>query len=518
MRSSGMQTDQPAEQQIARLTLLAEARYLPAALAVVREAGAAVGLAAADVIGLDRAVDQVASNVIEHGFERGQRATFDLVVLRRPGQLVVAVEDAGLPFDFSDLEVGQGSTLAAPSLAAFADAIRFSSLGARGNRVEIVKRLPFTPIDAPGADPKPAAPPGPPVPATTPVTVRLMTPDDAVAVARCTYACYGYTVPDDYLYCPDHLREMLLGGLLEVCVGATADGEIVSCLTREVTRPGAPVGYLGEGMVEPRFRGHRLLEQMLTFLMRGAAAQQMLGLYAEAVTVHLFSQKSNLALGAFETGIQLADEAPTVVFKQIDAGAPAKRTATVLHYFKTGDAPPRTVHPPAHHRAMVERIYARGGLPRSVADAGGPAELGDGAQVRVEVFPVWSEAALRVTAYGRDLPGLVAFRLRELRLRRIDWISLDLPLSRSRRAPRVRAARGARLLLRGDHSRAGRRRRASPAIPPRRGGRCRLGPDRIGLRHGAVRVRRGGDARPPGPRARAEAHLGRNSESRAHRS
>ena len=37
-------------------------------------------------------------------------------------------------------------------------------------------------------------------------------------------------------------------------MGATADGEIVSCLTREVARPGAPVGYLGEGMVDPRFR------------------------------------------------------------------------------------------------------------------------------------------------------------------------------------------------------------------------------------------------------------------------
>jgi len=47
MRSSGMHTDQPAEQQIARLTLLAEARYLPAALALVREAAASVGLAPA---------------------------------------------------------------------------------------------------------------------------------------------------------------------------------------------------------------------------------------------------------------------------------------------------------------------------------------------------------------------------------------------------------------------------------------------------------------------------------------
>src|SRR5262249_57720896 len=101
---------------------------------------------------------------------------------------------------------------------------------------------------------------------TEPVTVRAMTADDPVAVARCTYAVYGYSVPDEYLYVPDRMREMLAGGLLEVCVGATAGGEIVSCLTREVAQAGAPVGYLGEGMVDPRFRGHPLLEQMLRFL------------------------------------------------------------------------------------------------------------------------------------------------------------------------------------------------------------------------------------------------------------
>lgn len=45
------------------------------------------------------------------------------------------------------------------------------------------------------------------------------------------------------------------------------------------------------------------------------------------------------------------------------------------------------------------------------------------------MFPAWREAALLVTAYGSDLAELVRFRLRELCLRRIDWISLDLPLS-----------------------------------------------------------------------------------------
>lgn len=431
MDSSGsLSPKSTAQEQIARITLAAETEYLGAACAFLREAAACFGLGPSDVAGLTHAVEEVCANVIEHAFEPGQRGTFDIVLLRQPGQLVVAVEDEGLPFDFTALEASKDSGLTAPSLTGFADVVRFSNLGPRGNRVEIVKRLPFAHIDTCAGDrQKPARVSATAEPLTAPVTLRLMTPDDAVAVARCTYAVYGYTVPDDYLYFPDRLREMLQGGLLEVCVGVTAEGEVVGCLTREVDRLGAPVGYLGEGMVEPRFRGHRLLEQMLAFFKHHATEQRMLGLYAEAVTVHPFSQKSNIALGAAETGVQLADEAPTVVFKQIDDSATKKRTATVLHYFKIHDGPRRIVYPPAHHRAIIERIYERSGLDRSVASTTASAGSMASGQLRVEVFPGWSEAALRVTAYGRDLPALVRFRLRELCLRRIDWISLDLPLS-----------------------------------------------------------------------------------------
>ena len=427
-----MDPEPPKQQQIGRVTLVANRKYLGAALAFIREVASQVGLEAPDVTALASAAEDVAVNVIEHAFEPGQPAWFDLVLSREPGHFVVAVEDRGLPFDWKLREASAHTSLTVPSLARFADAIRFTNLGPRGNRVEIVKRLPFAAIDTYPAMGGPRAAAGAVAePLTAPVTLRLMTADDAVAVARCTYACYGYSVPDDYLYFPDHLREMLDGGLLEVCVGATAEGEIVSCLTREVDQPGAVVGYLGEGMVEPRFRGHRLLEQMLAFSVRRAADQRMLGLYAEAVTVHPFSQKSNLALGAVETGVQLADEAP-VTFKQIASSGPKKRTATVLNYFKTNQGCRRTVYPPAHHRAMVERIYERAGLDRTIATApasGAAPPLPQGAQLRVDVFSGWSEAALRVTVFGRDLPGLVRLRLRELCVRRIDWISLDLPLS-----------------------------------------------------------------------------------------
>jgi anti-sigma regulatory factor (Ser/Thr protein kinase)/GNAT superfamily N-acetyltransferase len=416
---------------IARISVAADPQYLPAALAFLREAATRLGLAQADVAPLERAVQEVATNVIAHGFLAGQAGTFDVVLSRRPGQLVVAVEDQGLPFDWSALESATGAGPAGPSLTGFADQVHFQSLGPGGNRVEIVKRLPFAHIDAFPASEAPAvAAPSPPPVSTQPVTLRAMTADDAIAVARCTYAVYGYTVPDEFLYFPDRVKEMLTGGLLEVCVAATPDGEIVACLTRELERPGAAVGYLGEGMVDPRFRGHGLMERLLTFTKDRAAAQGLRGLYGEAVTVHPYSQKSNLALGFSETGVELGDESSAVVFKDIDDRAQKKRTATVIEYLPMGTPAGRVVYPPARHRDITERIYRRGKFERTLATApAGTAGLPAHAQVGVQVFPQWGEALMRVTSYGADLVDVVRVRLRELCRRRIDWIAIELPLS-----------------------------------------------------------------------------------------
>jgi len=68
---------------------------------------------AADVSDLERAVEEVCLNVVEHGFEPGQAASFDVALLRRPGHVVVAVEDRGLPYDFADLEAPEARDLAA---------------------------------------------------------------------------------------------------------------------------------------------------------------------------------------------------------------------------------------------------------------------------------------------------------------------------------------------------------------------------------------------------------------------
>jgi hypothetical protein len=105
--------------------------------------------------------------------------------------------------------------------------------------VEIVKRLSFVHIETrvgPG-DEHAAAQSA--VAPDVPIRLRLMTADDAVGIARCTYRCYSYSIPDEFLYYPDHLCEMLHGGLLEVCVAVTDEDEIVGVLTVELDHPRA---------------------------------------------------------------------------------------------------------------------------------------------------------------------------------------------------------------------------------------------------------------------------------------
>ena len=414
-----------AEREVARLSLAASAEYLPAGIGFVRDMAGRIGLGRGEAEALGGAVERVAANVIQHAFDPGEDGSFDIVVRRRPGSIAVAVEDRGLPFDFRPLGDGPESVLGQLAQKGAVDSVHVSNLGVQGNRVELVKRL----APKPAADGTPPAPTPPPAHPDTPITLRLMTPADAEAVIRCTYRTYGYTAPDEKLYDAAHLTELIEGGLYEACVGTTPEGEVVSFIDFELERRDARVANAGEAMVDPRFRGHGLFDKMKRFFRDRAAAKGLLGIYGEAVTVHPYSQKGEIAMGSHELGVHLADEAPRVVFKDIAGGGSTKRTATVLYYTPLNPPPPRVAHPPDRHRDIIRRIYERGAFPRTISTTPTGAVTAASGRIRVDVFPDWSEASIAVEAYGNDLPQLIRTRLRELCVKRIDWIGLDMPLN-----------------------------------------------------------------------------------------
>ncbi len=420
------------EQQIARITVVAKVEFLPAITSFVRDVSTKLGLTGGDVERLELVVEEACMNVIEHAFDPGEQGAFDVVILRKPGQVVVAVEDQGLPFDFRKFETGQESGLGMMLMKAFADEIHFLNSGRRGKRVELIKNLPYKNVEEYiSEEERKRTLPLPPILKDVPLTIRLMRPGDSVDVARCVYRCYGYTYSSDYIYFPDRVRELLESGLLISYIALTPDGETVGHIALRLEQPNAKIGESGQAVVDPRYRGQGLYSELRKVLMDNAKERNLYGTYGEAVTIHPYTQKVMIALGGCETGALLAFTPATMLFRKIQEEGQQRRTAILL-YARANEEPLRDVFPPFHHQTIIRSIYERSKLRRNIrnpSDLKGQAAVPASSQVDVKVQTEANRAFVRVTQYGADLEELVRFRLRELCLRHIDVIYLDLPLS-----------------------------------------------------------------------------------------
>jgi anti-sigma regulatory factor (Ser/Thr protein kinase) len=416
------------EEPVVRVTVSADAGFVPPVVGFVREMARLLGLKDEDAEHLDRIVEVVCQNIIEHAFEPGEDGRYDVLVVRRLGQVVVAVEDRGLPFDYERFESGD-PVLGEMLRHSFADEARFVNLGRGGNRVELVKDLPQADArEGLTGEERRETTETPTASGDVPLEIRTMRPEETPALARAVYRSYGYSYDWDDIYYPDRIRELQENGLMRSCVAVTSEDEFVGHLAVMVERPDSPVGEAGQAVVDPRFRGHHLFPKMKTFMAEQCKKSGMYGLYSEATAVHPYSQRGNLHLGARETGFLLGYIPPSVAYKDIQEDRAGRRGSVALFHMRINEEPEREIHPPDRLRDIVQRVVEHNGLRRKVVEVSGSPPPAS-SRVDLRVRRDHNLALVRVLEPGEDLLELVRSRLRELCLHRLDVIYVDLPLS-----------------------------------------------------------------------------------------
>jgi len=417
------------ETQLAQLSLIADKKYLPLAMDFMRDIAVVVGLQEADANKLELIVEEASLNVIEHAFDDDEKGVFEIIILRKPGQLVISIRDKGLPFDFHKVKPGENSGLGMVLMKALADEIHFVNLGREGKEVVFVKNLPYKNITE-LEEVKEAQEKAQVDNEDIELTYRLMTEKDAVPMARCMYRSYGYSYGNDFVYYPEKIIELIRSKLLHSCVVINPEGALVGHLAMMLDSPDAKVGETGMAVVDPRYRGHGIFKKTKLFLIDYAKKRNMAGIYSEAVAVHPYTQKGNISLGAHETGFLIGFTPSTMFFKKIEKQQRTKRQTTVLFYLKLKDEKQKKVYPPFHHKAMIKKIYEMSGLNRKIEKAEhNIVAIDEKSQVDVKVQTEPGRAFMRVSQFGKDVVELIGFRLHELCLQKIDCIYIDLPLS-----------------------------------------------------------------------------------------
>ena len=436
MTTIAQETPNP-ESTIARVAVADDPELVPTVVDFARSVTEQVGLEAEAARRLGQTLGEVCNNVIEYAFSPGEERPYEVEILRRPGRVVVAVEDMGLPFDYAHLGEVEDQEVFGGS---FVDEVRLLNLGRGGNRVELVKLLPHADIrEHVSEDEHHRTVQAPAVPEDARYEIRPMLPEESPELSRCIYRSYGYSYDWDYVYYPERIRELQEGSLMRSYAAVTPGGEFVGHIALRVEHPEDLVGEAGQAVVDPRYRGHHLFPKMMTFMLEQARNDGMYGLYGEATAVHPYSQKGTLELGARETGFLLGYIPGSVSYKEMGEDMEGRRGSAALIYTRTNPEPERTVYPPATHRKVVQRIIEHNGLRRTFG-SGTVAEMPPSARVTVDVRRDHNLAFLRVEEPGADLQDLVRVWLHRLCLQRIDCIYVDLPLSH----PAAQAA-GARL-------------------------------------------------------------------------
>jgi anti-sigma regulatory factor (Ser/Thr protein kinase) len=428
MEVGKMNPDNPQRENLASLDVKAELELLPVVLKLVRDVTTQYGLEKSDARDMELATEEACHNVIEHAYEPEEKGRYQVEIVRDPTSFTVTVKDQGLPFNLEVLDEDKPTDLGFKLMRAFTDEVNSKYLGKRGKEVELVKYLPFKAIDPLITDAESSEGVEAIAPKSEEVTLRLMRPEETVSLARCIYRVYGYTYPHEDIYYPQKFASLVESGLVTSCVAVNKKEEVIGHLGVFLEIPEDPVGESALVAVDPRYRGRGLFPRMKEMMVGEMASRGLRGLYGRAVTVHVATQKSNLKMGSKETGFILAHSPPTTIFKKMTTKESDLRRTVALFYIPVlPDEEQRVFLPPAHDK-MLRKIYDHTELQRVFNEPFPEEKSFFHSEIHSHLLPEMGSAFLRVNNFGVDFLSELRSQVKELCLRQVELIVLDLPL------------------------------------------------------------------------------------------
>lgn len=421
---------------VSRLVLPCSRVYLKPAAGYARELALTLGFDSDAAEMLYLAVEEAALNVIEHGFARDAKASFELVFEETGLGLTIRVKEKGMPFDPKrlesqgqppDLESGAAGGLGSLLMRRSVDELAFRNLGREGKELVLTKYLP-------AALRQPAAPANesagldldPAMRKNALYEVRPLRPEDAPELARCAYRTYGYNY-DEYVYYPERILSLMSSGLLHPVAAVTPKGELVAYGALRLRYANDPTPEAGAFFVDPTLQGAIVYIQLCNYVFDLARRLPgVKGVFIRSVTGHVLAQKAASAFGFKDCGLIVG---PAANDPESSATRPRLRETRALAYYPLTPGRFREIYPSPGAKSFVERVFKGLEFPFQTREQPlVPEGLPDFAELEVELLAAENTAEIFVRRHGRNTLTETAAALRRCRLEGADTIVLRLDL------------------------------------------------------------------------------------------
>jgi anti-sigma regulatory factor (Ser/Thr protein kinase) len=369
-------------------------------------------------------------DAVEHAYPEREEGSIKLTITEASGKLELLVRDFGMPQDIDALERGIATSGGRQSFSHpgsdVADEVHWLSYGSEGNGLQIIKWLHstrVTEIPARGTSASCAA--EVPLAPQQQYDIRRMRANEAVQVSQLMYRAYGNTYFNQDVYYPERVAAQNEHDAVVSYVAVGENGGIAGHYALEFNQEG-PVAEGGQAVVDPAHRGRGLLDRMKDAALIDPSCKDLVGWYADAVTVHMLTQKSNVSHDGRLTSVDLGIAPRKESFRNV-AEEQSQRVTCLLYFHWLQGAVKRTIYAPSRHQAIVAEIYEQLGCPVTFGQASLPSGHGI---LSVQNDVGGAKAFLRVTEVGEDSVRRIVHAKQELVERsHAEAVYVELPLA-----------------------------------------------------------------------------------------
>jgi len=369
-----------------------------------------------------------ARHLIDTAYLPGESGKIIMAASISADRIEVRLRDFGIPRDVDSLERGtqQGTCWASRlPFADSADELHWKSFGPEGKELTISKATHDRHITETGRN-LAAYSSTTPKAAPQEYRVRRMVPDDALAISQAIYRAYGTTYTNPDIYYPERVAAENASGSIISFVAEAGNGDIVGHYALERNQAG-PVAEGGQAVVDPAHRGRGLLGKMKAAALAHGRELGLKGVYASAVTLHVFTQKANLAYGAHLCSADLSVIPGSETLRAIDTPKTSQRETLLVYFIPFAGLRASSLSVPEPHRRMVSKIYEQFGVEAKWLEPSSPAGHGTHS-VRLDAR--LATATITVHQIGSDTVNAVRNAKRELiEQRHAEVVLLQLPIN-----------------------------------------------------------------------------------------
>lgn len=257
------------------------------------------------------------------------------------------------------------------------------------------------------------------------IRYRLLESGDVPALQTLLERCYGDSYFDALYYDGDALSSAIKEKRLRSCIALNEAGEIVAHLGMRHPN-GSLTSDSSLAIVDPRYRAQGLLIETGVRLSQTCLEMGLCGIYGQAVTVHTYTQQSNLKGGAGVSGIYLNYIPAGQRFLESEQAQSNCPTPAVLMLTILSQAPIRSCYIPEQYATQIHEAFNSCKMQRDLLVSTPPLPLQS--LIEKSYKPLQRVCYFWAEKLGADLLDQIKEQIRALKSHPINAFYIHLPL------------------------------------------------------------------------------------------